>query len=333
MCRNWICAMIRSLECFRRVLARSGESGAISSLLRSTVLWLLLGPAGAWAETLFCPPLQPPVRTETASVAHGKGLLWKLELGTAPASYVYGTIHVGDPRVTALPEPVQSALRDSRRFVMEALFEPAAVAEFAAAMSYQDGSLLEERVGKALYVHTEELLARFGIPAPAVERLRPWAAFMTLNQPEGDNGLPLDLVLMQHAQNEGLTIHGLETLREQAEVFAALSESDQFTLLRDTVCNFDRVQAEITRLRDLYLARDLAGIVTLGQHYESSDPDLSERLQRALIHERNMRMVQRLQPFLREGGVFIAIGALHLPGEEGVLGLLAAQGVRVEMLY
>jgi len=44
-------------------------------------------------------------------------------------------------------------------------------------------------------------------------------------------------------------------------------------------------------------------------------------------------MVERMQPLLTAGDSFIAIGALHLPGERGVLRLLAQRGYTVEAIY
>jgi uncharacterized protein len=44
-------------------------------------------------------------------------------------------------------------------------------------------------------------------------------------------------------------------------------------------------------------------------------------------------MVKRMQAFLSEGNAFIAIGALHLPGNEGVLSLLENQGYKITAIY
>jgi uncharacterized protein YbaP (TraB family) len=54
---------------------------------------------------------------------------------------------------------------------------------------------------------------------------------------------------------------------------------------------------------------------------------------KALIDDRNARMAQRLRPWLRHGGAFIAVGALHLPGEHGLLAVLSAQGLRLTRVY
>ena len=52
-----------------------------------------------------------------------------------------------------------------------------------------------------------------------------------------------------------------------------------------------------------------------------------------LLDERNARMVERMAPRLTEGDAFIAVGALHLPGERGILNLLAERGYRIFRVY
>lgn len=305
----------------------------MNELKRLALAMLLAWPALVNAEALSCPPLErSDARAETA-VAHAKGLLWKVERGSTLASHLYGTIHVGDPRVTDLPAAVRSALEASRSFTMEATFDMENIAGFAESMYYTDGTQLEDKTGAALYARMLELLEGFGIPALAAEQLRPWAAFMTLNQPAGAGGVPLDLVLMQIAMEHGLPVHGLESLDEQAQLFAGFTDREQVSLLRDTVCHFDVIQTELAKLLDLYLARDLSGIVALTNKYQGSDKALAERLSKALLDERNVRMVERMQPMLAEGGAFIAIGALHLPGKEGILSLLEQRGFRVTAVY
>ena len=58
-----------------------------------------------------------------AAVKYTKGLLWKIESRGARSSYLFGTIHSDDRRVTALPEPVIKALDASNRFTMEAIID------------------------------------------------------------------------------------------------------------------------------------------------------------------------------------------------------------------
>ncbi len=53
-----------------------------------------------------------------------RGLLWRVsQPGVAP-SYVFGTIHLADPRVLELPEPVTRALARSKHYYMESYLGP-----------------------------------------------------------------------------------------------------------------------------------------------------------------------------------------------------------------
>lgn len=83
-----------------------------------------------------------------------------------------------------------------------------------------------------------------------------------------------------------------------------------------------------------YVRRDLDSLSQLNAMYRRwGSPDLTERVQELAIDERNARMAERLRPLLDQGGRFIAIGALHLPGPKGVLQRLADAGLVVRMLY
>src|SRR3989344_8724862 len=71
-----------------------------------------------------------------ATVKYAKGLLWKIEVPGARSSYLFGTIHSDDRRVTALPEPVIRALDASNRFTMEAIIDGEGLVHMAEAMYF-----------------------------------------------------------------------------------------------------------------------------------------------------------------------------------------------------
>ena len=83
-----------------------------------------------------------------------------------------------------------------------------------------------------------------------------------------------------------------------------------------------------------YLARDVGGIHRdMIQQSKSMDEQLVKMFLLRFNEARNRTMVQRMAVHLGEGGAFVAIGALHLPGETGLLSLLAAQGYRITQVY
>jgi uncharacterized protein YbaP (TraB family) len=52
-----------------------------------------------------------------------------------------------------------------------------------------------------------------------------------------------------------------------------------------------------------------------------------------LLYDRNARMLERMQLQLKTGAAFIAVGALHLYGEKGLLNLLERDGYRLTRVY
>ena len=93
---------------------------------------------------------------------------------------------------------------------------------------------------------------------------------------------------------------------------------------------------QIGRVVNAYLARDLAGLWRISQENVGTGEQerrLNEVFTRRLVDERNVRMAERAEPRLREGGAFIAVGALHLYGSGGMLSLLERRGWRVTRIY
>jgi uncharacterized protein YbaP (TraB family) len=63
------------------------------------------------------------------------------------------------------------------------------------------------------------------------------------------------------------------------------------------------------------------------------DQRLADDLQRRLIRDRNRLMAERMQPYLEQGRAFVAVGALHLPGADGLLQLLQQRGYALQVVY
>ena len=86
-------------------------------------------------------------------------------------------------------------------------------------------------------------------------------------------------------------------------------------------------------MKSLYLERDLAGLYNHANRYDMMEDPLYEELMQRLINDRNNAMVERMQSILDKGVSFIAIGAMHLTGEKGVLSLLEKKGYQVSMIF
>jgi uncharacterized protein len=258
------------------------------------------------------------------------GLLWEISSPGSSPSYLFGTIHSGDAGVIGLAPAVERAFTGSRQVILEVNLDADAMVAGSTAMLLSDGRRLSEIVGKSLYEQTAAALRTRGIPDAVTEHMKPWAAATALSMPVPETGRVLDVVLFQRAQQAGKPLHGLETIAEQLEVFDGLPLEDQVGLLRDAVEQVAGLDAMLAELLAAYKRQDLAAMVAINETaMATGDQRLAGEFQRRLIVDRNHRMADRMEPWLQQGGAFVAVGALHLPGEEGLISLLRQRGYSV----
>ncbi len=296
-------------------------------------------PTRAWAAMIVAGLLALTLPTDAAPQpagnprAYSKGLLWKIEASAVRPSFLFGTIHSDDARLAPLPAPVKTHFDQAASFTMETLANAPGMLAMAEAMFFNDDNTLEDVLGGDLYQRTVQTLATRGMPPESAQKMKPWAAMMALSLPPPTTGLSLDLALQLEAARQSKPTYGLETMAEQIAVFDELRLEDQIELLRDSVLNFHLLDRQFEELIQAYLRRDLGGLAAIEQKYRIADARLNELLTDRLLVKRNQVMLERMRPRLREGNAFIAVGALHLHGDDGLLALLEKTGYRVSAVY
>ena len=198
-----------------------------------------------------------------ADTDRSHGLLWEISKAGQVPSHLFGTIHSEEPGVVALPAPVKQAFDASNIVVVEMLMDTEAMMYSSTAMLMLDGRSLSDVLGVPLYKQVSEAIASRGIPELVLNRMKPWAAAVTLSTPALETGQVLDLVLYQEALQQEKAVHGLETIQEQLDLFDSMPESDQVTLLRDAVDNLPELDAMNAELLAAYKQRDLAGLPSM----------------------------------------------------------------------
>jgi uncharacterized protein YbaP (TraB family) len=264
-----------------------------------------------------------------------QALLWRI---TTPQqqlpSYLFGTIHSEDARVLDLPPAIVQALDDSRYFVMELVPDAAVGEQLSRSMMFPAGQSLSTLLERQLYEQTRQAVVQHGLPADAAGRMKPWALVMVLNMPKPRTGLYLDQMLHDIAAHQGKEVGGIETVDEQIETLDGMSMAMQIVLLRHTLEHYQEIPAFTEQLIDAWLRRDLEELQRLGDESNEGLPgDVEQLLQTRLVDRRNARMAERMVPLVKKGGAFVAAGALHLPGQQGLIALLRRHGFKVEPVY
>ncbi|NIA71532.1 TraB/GumN family protein [Pelagibius litoralis] len=273
-------------------------------------------------------------------VRHGEGRLWRIERADAPPSHVMGTIHVTDPRVRDLPAPIRKAFESSEQAAFELLFDPEESQAISRAQQLPAQKPLAKLLDRETYEKVVSLAAQYGIAKRDLERMQPWALALLFQTPPEeakrrlDGDLILDRWLIQWAYDLGMQVVALEKVEEQVAALESAQSSDQTAMLREVLAQLDEDPGAHAALVEQYLAGNMAMAYRRVEKmaWEDSEPG-TRAFKEAFLDLRNRTMVERMLPLLKRGKAFVAVGALHMPGDEGILHLLEQQGYRVTRLH
>ncbi len=276
--------------------------------------------------------------TYAATLDSQTGLFWQI-VGPSPdltPSYLFGTIHSDDPRVSKLPPLIQQRLEQATSVVLELLMDIPTIQQASNAKFFDDSQTLDALLDPALYNKIIAALQPYHLTATLIQKMKPVAVLTLLQTPPPKTGNYLDFLLYQQAMVLKIPSYGLERVPEQLQLFDTFSPAEQLILLTDTVNYINELPAIFEQLHQLYLQKNLTTLLTYRQNYllaHSNHPTLTQTFLKRLLSDRNYKMLTRMLPRLQEGNAFIAVGALHLPGEDGLLNLLVQRGYRVIALY
>ena len=297
----------------------------------------------------------PVAAATTEDIPFGQGILFKIERNGVRPSYVLGTFHVNDERVTTLPEPIAEALASTRSLTLELILGADMTARFRRHMLGGRGRSVEALVGGRDLERLIEIGAKYGLKGWHVRQMKARVFWWLLGRQPAEVDIDtgdeteqageteeaveeeapfLDYALQIAAIARGARVYGLETVEEQLGIFDRLSEEEQGLMLAVTGWNWKGEPGDIEPMLKTYLARDTATFYAEMQaSIDADSTGATARYYELMIDVRNQNMVVRMLDRLQDGNAFVAVGALHLPGEKGVLRLLEKYGFQVSMVY
>lgn len=197
-----------------------------------------------------------------------------------------------------------------------------------------DGTSLDKLLSPADYRSTDawfrELsgveLSRFNTLNPATVQNLMMVLLQQKYYPSTAPGdAPMDLYFQQLGKSQGKALKGLENLDVQINaLFKQFPVERQAEMLADFVRNRDRALTELKQMNVSYRKGDLENLERLlaEQNYSKSESSI-------LLDDRNRKWMETLPDLMREQATFVAVGALHLAGEYGLVSLLRKAGYTV----
>jgi uncharacterized protein YbaP (TraB family) len=270
---------------------------------------------------------------EAAVAAPDSALYWSLSRDGQPVGFLLGTIHSEDPRVVEFSEALVNDLDSAEVFAMEMVPDLPTLTRLTEFMHYQDGTTLAERIGQERFERVQTALANYSVPPDWIARMKVWAVMMTLSVPPPQTGFFMDFSLSLRAAGAGLKVVGLETLEQQLSFLEDMPEEQQLALLDQALDEYGQVNEIHETMVESYLANDLQALsAQVEDQMGALTPDARDYFLKEGIEQRNRRMLASLLSYLGSQRVFVAVGALHLPGPAGLLELLRGQGIQLTPL-
>lgn len=272
-------------------------------------------------------------------------LLWRISgNGLGAPSYILGTHHLYALDFFDTIPGARQALENSGQVVGELLLadQQALAAQIQLAAMMPEGVTYESLLSETDYKTLDEglraimgvgLKEQFGAFKPGMISTLLSLVMFAKAYPEFDatRFVGMDAYIQTYAAEKGRPVIGLESVEDQIyALFDAEPLKIQAEQLACQIANMDYAETQLKKLGELYPRGDLAAMYIAG----FADPDdpcpASEQAQNALARERNDKWLEKLPSIMSAAPSFIAVGALHLAGEEGLLFQLDKMGYKVE---
>lgn len=248
--------------------------------------------------------------------------------------YLYGTVHLRRPGGDWGDDAAKAALASAEEVWTEMHIGPEAQAEVqraVMALGFSDAPL-SSRLSAEEYAQLTALAERYGMPVAGLDRMKPWLAALTLSMlPMMQAGYDPEAGVDQGVENaagEGVRRRAFETAAQQIGFFATMDGDAQMQFLRESIAE---ASEGVEALDELSIAWERGDLETLERvvidEFKAEAPGVYD----VIITRRNRAWTEVLMTELDGAGVdFVAVGAAHMLGEDGLVALLRARGVSVE---
>jgi len=260
-------------------------------------------------------------------------LFWEISgNGLSVPSYLYGTMHTQDDRVFQFKEGVMDAFNKADIYAMElnidSVDQVALLSKLIMDSTYSLKTLLTKEEYKLVSDFFRDSL---GQPLFMFEKMQPLftTQMVSLRDLEAQQDEALDIYFFKEAKQQKKQTIGLEKTIEQIDAFSAIPYEMQAEGLVDAVKNYGKEEElDMDTMMKYYVEGNLDELLKMTTESEE-DEEMAEIFNDVFLVKRNHNMANRAEPFIKKGSTFIAVGAAHLPGEEGVIELLRKKGYTV----
>ncbi len=252
-------------------------------------------------------------------------LLWRITgKQLSQASYLYGTIHMICKEDFVLSDALKLRFDSAAMVYLELDLDDPAMMLKTMKLSMMKDKSLKDLFSKEDYDKLNLYMRdSVGMPLLLFNKMKP----ITLMSLLYTKALPCDKQesyeqrFLQMAQSAKKEIKGLESLEDQFAVFDKIPDSVQAKMIMEMINAFGSQRQQFQQMTEAYKKQDLAAL----HRQISASPDIAGYEDVFLVN-RNKNWIPVMEDAMKKNSNFFAVGAGHLPGENGVINLLRKAG-------
>ncbi len=267
--------------------------------------------------------------------ARAEPVLWVIK-GPHATVYLFGSVHILRPDRPWRSSKIDAAIKASDTLYLEIpdADDQAAMQPLIMQLGVDVQHPLSTKLTKDQLSQLDVVARKAAIPngEATLEPLRPWLAAISLSEAPMvaagfDPKSGVEFVLKPEFVKDNKPVLGLEDAAKQFHFFADLPQKQEVDYLNSTVSDFDHAPNNLKKLIDAWYAGDLKQLNDLlNGEFRTKYPDLYQ----LLIVQRNRSWIPQIQKLIEgTGTTFVAVGAGHLVGPDGVPALLEKAGIAV----
>lgn len=260
-------------------------------------------------------------------------LLWQVSgNGLKSPSFLFGTFHLLCKEDIHFSDQLKKAIKSSDEIYMEMdMDDPSTMLSGMLYMNMKDGKKLEDLYTPEEYKRLQNYFSdTLKTPLMLLQRAKPYFLVALLYPRMMNCATPtgVETELMKIIKDDKKEIKGLETMQFQASVFDTIPYEWQAKELLKNIDSFSVYKNEFDTMLELYKNQQLDSMQSMISKSEFG----SDKYEDLLLNNRNKNWVEQLKEIMKKESVFVAVGAGHLVGDNGLINLLKKAGYKVEPL-
>lgn len=259
-------------------------------------------------------------------VENGNSLLWKIEGNNAKPSYLYGTMHIIDAEYYHFTESMTEKIESSDAIIMEVGGMPNPLetydlmqldsGDITNQFSKEDMATIVEFFDKKLDTDPEKFYQIYG-------QMKPFFLMQAITQNYfSDETESYDLDIMAIAGSNEIPLIGLETLEQQLGFFDVIPNEGISQMVIESILNYDKEKKQTEKMMKIYSEQKVDKLIPM---MKKQSPEFMEYGD-LFLYDRNKAWIPKIIANISDKKCFIAVGAAHLFGDDGVIDLLRKEG-------